>query len=128
MPLLLDSQVFILAMRGQMSSGHYDLVTLAAENETPLTVSVASLWEISIKTQLGKLDIPVAPADTGNLARTLGFEVLPVLEAHAVAELWEAPPTNDPFDRLLLAVAQVERMKLVTLDRALMKHPLAYSP
>jgi PIN domain nuclease of toxin-antitoxin system len=68
----------------------------------------------------------VPSPDAGNLARKLGFEVVPILEEHVVTELWEAPPTNDPFDRLLLAVAQVEGLKLVTLDRALLGHPLAF--
>jgi PIN domain nuclease of toxin-antitoxin system len=45
---------------------------------------------------------------------------------HAVEALEELPPTRDPFDRLLLAQCQVEGMRLVTLDRALARHPLAW--
>ncbi len=45
---------------------------------------------------------------------------------HAIADIGIEPVTKDPFDRLLLGVCAAEGMKLVTLDRALSNHPLAW--
>jgi PIN domain nuclease of toxin-antitoxin system len=45
---------------------------------------------------------------------------------HVITLVLPEPPTRDPFDRLLLAQAQVEGLQLVTIDRALIDHPLAY--
>lgn len=77
------------------------------------TVSVASLWEIAIKVGLGKLD---APRDLPARVERLGFELLPVAAEHA----WRvrALPLHhrDPFDRLLVAQAQAERLPIVTAD------------
>ncbi len=46
-------------------------------------------------------------------------------EHHAIAEVLPEPATRDPFDRLLLAQCLVEGLRLVTVDRALVGHPLA---
>jgi PIN domain nuclease of toxin-antitoxin system len=56
----------------------------------------------------------------------LGIGVIPVSREHVVAGLESETNTRDPFDRLLLAICQVEGMWLVTLDRALAEHPLAW--
>lgn len=78
-----------------------------------VVVSVASLWEIAIKSALGKLD---APDDLPAGLRGLGFELLTVTEEHA----WRVGSLphhhRDPFDRLLIAQAQLERLPIVTAD------------
>ena len=56
----------------------------------------------------------------------LDIELLPVDQHHVLEELREAPNTRDPFDLLLLAQCQVENMLLVTTDRMLARHPLAW--
>lgn len=112
-------------MRGQLPAAIAGLFHLAPQGVPDLSLSVASLWEIAIKTRLGKLNIPVPVDKAGDLARQMGLKVLPVTEVHAVTDLQVLPPTNDPFDRLLLSVAQSERLRLVTLDRSLIGHPLA---
>ena len=55
---------------------------------------------------------------------TIGLAILPIARGHAVA--WVEPATRDPFDRMLLAQCKVEGLQLVTLDRALIGHPLAW--
>jgi len=80
-----------------------------------VTVSVASLWEIAIKTALGKLD---APDDLPARVGEMGFEMLPVEPDHAWAVRSLPHHHSDPFDRLLIAQAQAERMPIVTADPA----------
>lgn len=89
-------------------------------------VSVASLWEIAIMVRQGKLDLFVHPFELEKRLSDFGCEVLPVTGTQAVAEVSPWPETGDPFDRLLLAVCQVEDLKLVTRDRKLVGHPLAW--
>jgi PIN domain nuclease of toxin-antitoxin system len=79
--------------------------------------SAASIWEISIKSALGKLE--VNPAEVLNGVEPAGFNHLPILGAHA-AKVVELPPVHkDPFDRLLVAQARVEPMILLTNDEML---------
>jgi PIN domain nuclease of toxin-antitoxin system len=77
------------------------------------TVSVASLWEIAIKAALGKLD---APDDLPERVEHVGFYLLPVTADHA----WQVRQLplhhRDPFDRMLIAQAQVERLPIFTSD------------
>jgi PIN domain nuclease of toxin-antitoxin system len=77
------------------------------------TVSVASLWEIAIKAGLGKLD---APDDLPTRVEEMGFYLLPVSADHA----WQVRQLplhhRDPFGRLLIAQAQVERLPIFTAD------------
>lgn len=112
-------------MRGQLPAAIAALFQPSQPMMYDLSLSVASLWEIGIKTKLGKLNIPVPIEMLGDLARQMGLKVLPVTEEHAITDLDVLPPTSDPFDRLLLAVAQAERLKFVTLDHSLIGHPLA---
>jgi PIN domain nuclease of toxin-antitoxin system len=79
--------------------------------------SAISIAEISIKSQLGKLD--VTATQVIEAARNAGFIELPLTSAHAT-ELATLPAHHtDPFDRMLIAQARVERITLITADRAL---------
>ncbi len=55
----------------------------------------------------------------------LGVRIVAIDERHALISVEPEPTTRDPFDRMLLAQCQVERLRLVTIDRALNSHPLA---
>jgi PIN domain nuclease of toxin-antitoxin system len=80
----------------------------------PAIVSVASLWEIAIKLELGKLE---APDDLPALIQEAGFGILPITIEHAW-RVRELPSHHrDPFDRMLIAQAQVEREPILTADR-----------
>jgi PIN domain nuclease of toxin-antitoxin system len=79
--------------------------------------SAASIWEISIKCALGKLEADPAEILAG--IEPAGFNHLAVIGEHA-AEVVQLPPVHkDPFDRLLVAQARVEPMILLTDDEAL---------
>lgn len=81
--------------------------------ETELVVSAATLWEIAIKRQLGKLD---APDSIEDILLASGCRPLPISWRHAT-EAGSLPAIHaDPFDRLLIAQARIEQMVLATGD------------
>lgn len=90
---------------------------LVASRETSLLLSAASAWEIAIKYGLGKLRLPVPPAEyvPSRLQQTR-TSPLPISHEHAL-RTGELPPHHrDPFDRLLVAQAQIERLPVLTAD------------
>jgi PIN domain nuclease of toxin-antitoxin system len=78
-------------------------------------ISTASLWEIAIKSSIGKLE---APKDLPRRVETMGFELLQVTAEHAWHVRSLPDHHGDPFDRLLIAQAQLEAMPVVTADPA----------
>ena len=126
MRLLLDTNIIVPLARRELErvSAPAHLLLSAGLNE--VFVSAASLWEIAIKVRIGKLDTMLALERLGDFCMGLGHSLLSVTPEHAVAELDNETSTRDSFDRLLLAQCQVEGMRLVTLDRALARHPLAW--
>jgi len=120
MRLLLDTHVFIWVVTDDRRLKAPARALLAGADE--IWVSSVSIWEIAIKTQLGKLT-----GDAGDFAEHIertGFRELPVSARHA-ARVAQLPMYHgDPFDRLLLAQAVVEPLRLITADAAL----AAYGP
>jgi PIN domain nuclease of toxin-antitoxin system len=96
--------------------------TLIANRDNILIFSVASLWEIAIKSGLNRKDFEV---NARALRRGLidgGFQELPILSEHAVA-VDDLPPIHkDPFDRMLISQARVEGITLLTNDKVLGKY------
>ena len=121
MRLLLDTHLLLLAALGstKLPAGARDLIVEAG---TEPVVSAASLWEIAIKNGLGRADFK---ADPHLLHRSLldhGYAELPVTGAHAV-EVGLLPLLHgDPFDRILVAQARVERLVLLTTDKTLTRY------
>lgn len=128
MRLLLDSNIIVpIASRERVRLGaQVNLLLNTGTND--IYVSAASLWEIAIKTRLGKLPLMAPLTQLPITLSALGYAILDIDRHHAIEELFDQPATNDPFDRMLLAQCQVEGMRLVTADRALMRHPLAWRP
>ena len=88
--------------------------------DTELYLSAASSWEISIKWALGKLPLPVDPTDyIPRCMERQGVLGLPVQHRHALHVSGLPRHHNDPFDRLLVAQAQLEDLTLLTADRRL---------
>ena len=88
--------------------------------DNALVLSVASSWEIAIKYRLGKLELPEPPATfiEPRLVRD-GIESLPIEHRHACRVAQLPDHHRDPFDRLLVAVAQLESLTFATADSAL---------
>jgi PIN domain nuclease of toxin-antitoxin system len=127
MRLLFDSHVLLAVVRNDVAAklgGAIELLLASQSNDK--IVSVASLWEIAIKHRLSKLHFALPIEDFPQYFGSLGFDLLAVDHRHAVERLKDEPGTRDPFDRMLLAQCQVEDLRLVTIDRTLVSHPLAW--
>ena len=116
MRLLLDTHTFIWwdSDPHRMSPS---ALRACNDRSNDLIVSVASVWEMQIKSQLGKLQLgfPLPRIIEGQRRANL-LEILPVQLEHVLA-LDELPPLHrDPFDRLLIAQARVEEAVLVSAD------------
>jgi PIN domain nuclease of toxin-antitoxin system len=82
-------------------------------------VSAASAWEIATKQRLGKLEgVPGVGARYAELAAADGFQHLPIDHRHALQAGGYAQEHRDPFDRMLAAQSELERLPLVTRDPA----------
>ena len=91
---------------------------LLRDEQSELLLSAASAWEIAIKVALGKLRLPEPVADyvTSRLAQG-GMRSLPIEHAHALHVATLPPHHRDPFDRMLIAQAQIEDLPILTSDR-----------
>ncbi|ATQ69463.1 MULTISPECIES: type II toxin-antitoxin system VapC family toxin [Methylosinus] len=125
MRLLLDTHVLLHLMRDTLHLRDPRLSARLASPSTQSHASVASLWEVAIKTRLGKLDPGMALDDIADYMEAIGLSILPIDRRHAVVGVEPDPATRDPFDRMLLAQCSIENLRLATLDRALLAHPLS---
>jgi PIN domain nuclease of toxin-antitoxin system len=115
MRLLLDTHIFLWAVAGSVSLKAQARKTIEASEA--VFVSAASIWEIAIKARLGKTD-----ADPDALVAAIeesGFIELPVRAAHAARVAALPPLHTDPFDRMLVAQAIAEPLRLLTADAGL---------
>ncbi|MDR3689911.1 MAG: type II toxin-antitoxin system VapC family toxin [Fimbriimonas sp.] len=122
MTILLDTNVLLWAAIGDDRLGG-KAVELLCEPSNELFFSVASLWEIVIKSRLGRNDFRVDP---GNLRKQLagnGYSELAISCSHVLA-VSELPPIHkDPFDRILIAQARVEGFSLLSSDPIVVSYP-----
>jgi PIN domain nuclease of toxin-antitoxin system len=96
---------------------------LIDDTENELMFSVASLWEIAIKSAKA---LPGFSVDVSLLRRGVldnGYRELPIAGEHAAAVARLPPLHKDPFDRLLVAQAMMEGILLLTADRTLAQYP-----
>ena len=124
MRLLLDTQVWLwmVVAPDRLSPAARRLV-VSEDNE--LVLSAVSSWEIAIKHALGKLQLPGNPEALVPewMART-GVTQLAVLHRHALHVASLPPHHRDPFDRLLVAQAQIEQLAVLTADRQFERYEL----
>ncbi|MFA7239871.1 MAG: type II toxin-antitoxin system VapC family toxin [Sulfuricellaceae bacterium] len=114
MRLLLDTHVFIWAVMDDPRLNQRARAII--EEASGVYVSAASIWEIAIKSRLGKLDAD--PEDMVRAIDSSGFIELPVSSLHAarVVKLPLNDRHKDPFDRLLVAQSMVEPLVLLSAD------------
>jgi PIN domain nuclease of toxin-antitoxin system len=118
MRLLVDTHILLWALGEPGRLGHATRTQLeSAENE--VFFSAASIWEIAIKVQAGRLTLPLPIEDLSDAAQTMGFVELPVRAVHAAGVSRLPSHHRDPFDRLLVAQAMLEPAWLLTADRVL---------
>ncbi|WP_026874582.1 type II toxin-antitoxin system VapC family toxin [Jiangella gansuensis] len=121
MRYLLDTHILLWAARddARMSSRLREVLT---DEENELAFSVVSIWEIVIKTALGRADFDVDASRLRYGAIEAGYSELDVRGPHVLDVATLEPIHSDPFDRLLVAQARAENMRLVTLDQTLLRY------
>ena len=116
MRVLLDTQCWLwMASAPERLSTRARAIVEAIDNE--LLLSAGSVWEIAIKHALGKLQLPEPPARyVPSRMSALSTTPLPIEHAHALRVATLPSHHRDPFDRMLVAQAQVERVPILTAD------------
>jgi PIN domain nuclease of toxin-antitoxin system len=114
MRLLLDTQIALwwLTASSRLVKASRELMA-----RSPCVVSVASVWEVALKHRLGKL--PVSPDRFRDEMKATGAVILSISDDHVLGTADVPDSHRDPFDRLLLSVAQAEHLVLLTADEAL---------
>jgi PIN domain nuclease of toxin-antitoxin system len=124
MSLLLDTQVLLWCLASPGRLGRDARRRIESPSET-VYVSVVSAWEIELKRRLGKLR---APADLEDQLKDKRFIELPIHLRH-VSALASLPELHhDPFDRMLVAQAQTDKLTLVTSDDQVLAYPVTTLP
>lgn len=121
MRLLLDSHLLVW-----MAAQSWKLPAIARQMiedpENQIFFSSASVWELTIKHDLGKTAIPLHPGILYEALLANDYTELPVSALHALA-LSSLPPIHkDPFDRILIAQSAHEGMTLLTADRTVAQY------
>lgn len=122
MRLLLDTNALIWALADQLLGAARDAVT---DGGNWVAVSAVSAWEIEIKRSRRALDVP---DDLVEALAVTGFHPLGVTIEHGIAAGKLPPHHRDPFDRMLVAQAQLEGLTIVTRDRRITRYQVAILP
>ena len=117
MKILLDTHCWLwMAVAPERFSP--SALEIISDLDNRLFLSAVSAWEISIKYALGKLELPLPPGKyVPSRMEMTGVEGLPVSHAHGLKAGGLSAHHRDPFDRMLVAQAQLEGMPLLTADR-----------
>jgi PIN domain nuclease of toxin-antitoxin system len=121
MKLLLDTQLLLWAA-GQPERLSLGARELLSDPHNELFFSAASLWEVAIKSTLGREDFQVQPRVFRRSLLDNGYSELPITSQHAVGIDSLPPLHKDPFDRLLLSQAACEGITLLTADTQLARY------
>ena len=121
MNLLLDTQVSLWAITNspKLPASARELI---ASPRATVWISAASIWEIAIKHGLGRGDMPVSGQDALRYFRDSGYRFLAIEPEHAAAVADLPAHHADPFDRMLVAQARIEPMRLLTHDPVVAKY------
>lgn len=115
MRLLLDTHIALWAITDspKLCAQARELICLPTAE---VHVSAASVWEIAIKHSLGRHKMPVSATEVVRYFAESGYVLLAITAEHAVATQTLAPIHADPFDRMLVAQALTEPLRLLTHD------------
>ena len=121
MKVLVDTHCWLWAL-ARPEALNAEAAALLSDDETEVVLSAASVWEIAIKSALGKLRVTAADDSLFAILDDQPVTRLPILHSHAhhVANL----PLHhrDPFDRMLIAQAQMENLPIVTADDQFLRY------
>jgi len=115
MQLLIDAHVFLwfVSNSKELSQTAKDLIE---DSESEIFISIAALWEISIKTALGKLEINGTYESIADDLAENFIEILPINFAHTIKQIHLPFYHRDPFDRIIISQAIVENMNFISAD------------
>ena len=122
MSVLIDTQTLIWFCED--NSFLPSSVKLYMENSNCLVVSIASFWEITIKTSLGKLTTNGNIAEIMDKALLKGFKILSIEREHLMVLSTLDFIHRDPFDRIIIAQAIAENIPLVSSDDVFKQYPV----
>ena len=125
MKLLLDSHAFLWWLTEDSRLG-LEARQAVADPSSLVHVSAATIWELSIKASLGKLDL--GGADLVEEIEANDFLELPMTARHSLAAATLPRHHDDPFDRMLIAQARIEGLRVVTRDPAFRAYDIAIVP
>lgn len=124
MKALLDTHVFLwwITDDQRLSSRVREII---ADSTSEILFSAASGWEIAIKARLGRSQLPDDPEIfIPEQLELNAIEALPVQMGHAL-HVYQLPSHHrDPFDRLLIAQAQLEKLPILTADSQISRYPV----
>lgn len=113
--ILLDTHSLIWFLEGDEKISKA-AVSVIENNPGPTYVSMATLWEIAIKTSIGKLEINFTYQDVLLAIENNAFKILAISETD-IAQIISLPfHHRDPFDRLIIAQSQIHNFPIVTRD------------
>ena len=117
MKLLLDTHAFIFFVNGdeQLSQSAKSAIL---DNDNIKFLSIASVWEIAIKVSLGKLELKQPISFLSDLIEQNGFVLQDVEIADAILVSSLPYHHRDPFDRMIMAQAELENFPVITYDQA----------
>lgn len=120
MRILLDTHIALWSV-ADTSKLSDEVIKILEEERNEVFYSVASVWEVAIKHKIKPKDMPVSEEEFVELCENTGFTRLPIETEHiflikSLTRCKGAPKHNDPFDRMLLAQAKCENLKLFTHD------------
>ena len=119
MNYLLDTHAILLYAQGNQELSQKAKAVM--ENEQCF-YSIASFWEIAIKQKLGKLDNALTIPELEELCKNSGFILLPTISQYVEHTKSLDFIHRDPFDRLLISIAQCEDLTIVTRDTIIPKY------
>ena len=121
MRILLDTHVLIWYLEGNQNLARPSRQLILDSNNS-IFVSIASLWEIAIKTSVGKLKVSRSLSDILPVLYDQSIDVLQIMPGHVLQAATLAFHHRDPFDRMLIAQAQVEFLTVITHDDVFAKY------
>ena len=120
MRILLDTHIALWAIADTAKLSD-EVIRMLEKESNEVFYSVASIWEVAIKHKNKPENMPISEEEFATLCENTGFTQLPIAADHifqikTLVRSEDAPKHNDPFDRMLLAQAKYEDLKLLTHD------------
>jgi len=102
--------------------------TSIASSKNECFISIVSLWEISIKFSIGRLDLPINLEELDRIIVNSGYDYLAIKQSHIFQSAKLPFHHQDPFDRLIIGQAMDEKLQLISKDRHFSKYDVSLHP